>query len=202
MAANFQIASHERLPQTDRNMDLTALHRGLGIAPDYAAARSLPLQSEAGESELVAITSFVISPENDSHPLANLGHEIRLRRPAAAAWERLRNAALRDAIALVPLSGFRSIARQAEIIRAKLAAGLSIAAILEVNAAPGYSEHHTGCAIDLGTPDDPPLEASFANTAAFRWLSAHAGEFSFKLSYPLNNEHGIAFEPWHWCWHE
>ncbi|MET0229666.1 MAG: D-alanyl-D-alanine carboxypeptidase family protein, partial [Rhodanobacteraceae bacterium] len=36
---------------------------------------------------------------------------------------------------------------------------------------------------------------------AFRWLMRHAKRFGFRLSYPRSNRHGIAYEPWHWCWH-
>jgi len=102
---------------------------------------------------------------------------------------------------LLPLSGFRSVARQEEIIREKLSAGQPLADILRLVAAPGYSEHHTGRALDLGAPDEPPLEEGFAETAAFTWLVAHAGDYGFRLSYPRGNPHGIAYEPWHWCWH-
>ncbi|HVT32680.1 MAG TPA: D-alanyl-D-alanine carboxypeptidase family protein, partial [Rhodanobacteraceae bacterium] len=36
---------------------------------------------------------------------------------------------------------------------------------------------------------------------AFAWLKRHASRFGFRLSYPRRNRHGIAYEPWHWCWH-
>jgi D-alanyl-D-alanine carboxypeptidase len=103
-------------------------------------------------------------------------------------------------ITLLPLSGFRSIARQAEIIRAKFAAGRSIETILGVNAPPGYSEHHTGRALDIGTPHSLPFEEGFAETDAFIWLTANASHYGFVLSYPRDNPYGIAYEPWHWCW--
>jgi len=74
--------------------------------------------------------------------------------------------------------------------------------ILTVNAAPGYSEHHSGYALDIGTPGEPPAEESFESTAAFAWLGEHAGRFGFQLSYPRDNPHGIVYEPWHWCWHD
>jgi D-alanyl-D-alanine carboxypeptidase len=109
-------------------------------------------------------------------------------------------AAARDGVALLPLSGFRSVARQAGIIREKLAAGQSLAAILRLVAAPGCSEHHTGRAVDVGSAGAAKLDATFARTAAFRWLQQHAGRFGFRLSYPRKNVHGIAYEPWHWCW--
>jgi len=108
-------------------------------------------------------------------------------------------AAHADGVALRIASAFRSIERQAEIVRAKLARGLSLDAILEVSAPPGYSEHHTGRAVDVTTDGVRPLEIEFETTDAFRWLSRRAGEFGFLLSYPAGNGHGYAYEPWHWC---
>lgn len=109
-------------------------------------------------------------------------------------------AAAVDGVTLLPLSAFRSVARQATIIRRKLATGQRIEAILRVSAVPGCSEHHTGRALDLGAPGHLRLEASFARTREFRWLSRHAAKFGFHLSYPRGNRHGIVYEPWHWCW--
>ena len=45
-------------------------------------------------------------------------------------------------------------------------------------------------------------EERFARTPEFRWLKKQAGRFGFQLSYPRNNPHGIAYEPWHWCWRD
>lgn len=167
---------------------IAALHRDLGIAPDYGAARRLELQPEADERSL--------------HTIATLadGRDVRLIPRAAEAWQWLRAAARGDGIALEPLSGFRSVARQAEIVRAKLAAGAALGEVLRVVAAPGFSEHHTGRAVDVGTPGEPPLEESFARTPAFAWLRRRAPDHGFALSFPAGNPHGIAYEPWHWCW--
>jgi zinc D-Ala-D-Ala carboxypeptidase len=130
------------------------------------------------------------------------GREVLLSPVAAGAWFRMQKAAAAQGITLLAISGFRSVARQEEIIRAKLAAGETIGSILEVNAAPGYSEHHTGRAIDIGVPDLPPLEENFALTPAFTWLTAHAYEFGFTLSYACGNPQGIAYEPWHWLYRD
>ncbi len=165
-----------------------AIHRALGIPSDYATSRNLPLQPEAPAGDLRAVG---LNPKN---------REMTLVAPAAAAWEKLPRAAIADRIALLPWSGFRSLARQEEIIRRKLATGQPLSGILQWVAAPGYSEHHGGRAIDLGTPGDPPLEESFATTLAFDWLTLRAGQFGFILSYPKDNRHGITYEPWHWCW--
>ena len=101
-------------------------------------------------------------------------------------------------IALEAISGYRSHDYQLGIFERKRARGLEVAEILQVNAAPGYSEHHGGEALDIGTPGEPPAEESFETTPAFAWLSQHAARHGFSLSYPRGNPHGIVYEPWHW----
>jgi D-alanyl-D-alanine carboxypeptidase len=71
---------------------------------------------------------------------------------------------------------------------------------LRVNAIPGYSEHHTGRALDLHTGEAEPLSETFELEPAFAWLQEHALTYGFTMSYPKNNELGIAYEPWHWCY--
>jgi D-alanyl-D-alanine carboxypeptidase len=107
-------------------------------------------------------------------------------------------AAMRDGVVLEAISGYRSHDYQLGIFERKLARGLSVDDILTVNAAPGYSEHHSGHALDIGTLDEPPAEESFENTAAFAWLRENAGGYGFVMSYPRDNPHGIVYEPWHW----
>ncbi|KAG0919293.1 hypothetical protein G6F32_016234 [Rhizopus arrhizus] len=108
--------------------------------------------------------------------------------------------AARDGVALDAISGVRSHAYQLGIFDRKRARGLSVAEILKVNAAPGFSEHHSGHALDIGTPGDAPADESFDATAAFAWLQRHAGAHGFQLSYPRDNPHGSGSEPGHWCW--
>lgn len=160
------------------------VNEGLGIPADYGRRRGLPIQAEATVLVLV-----------DTLPT---GREIRLSPGTAAAWIRMRDAASSAGIALVPFSGFRSVERQTEIIRGRLSAGETIEAILRTVAAPGYSEHHTGRAVDIGVPGETPLTEGFERTPAFSWLQAHARAYGFSLSYPRENAHGIAYEPWHW----
>ncbi len=176
-----------RMRDLDRSPE-TPCTDPLGIPSDYGARRGLPLQVEATE-----LSSIGFSP---------LGREIQLAPAAAEAWNEMQACARNSSIELMAVSGFRSIRRQVEIIRSKLTAGEPIEAILRTLAAPGYSEHHTGRAIDIGAPDEPPLTEAFAATPAFRWLDANAGRFGFTLSYPRDNPHGISFEPWHWCLRE
>ncbi|MNV32487.1 D-alanyl-D-alanine carboxypeptidase [compost metagenome] len=127
-------------------------------------------------------------------------HPLWLTRPAARSWQRMRDAAAANGIAMDAISGYRSHDYQLGIFERKLARGLSVAEILTVNAAPGFSEHHGGNALDIGAPDEPPAEESFEHTEAFAWLQHHAGDYGFLMSYPRDNPHGIIYEPWHWRW--
>ena len=108
-------------------------------------------------------------------------------------------ASQKDGVRLLLLSGYRSMLRQAEIVRGKLESGVSLETILQVNAYPGFSEHHTGRAIDFGSPDCEHFTEGFEATKEFAWLNSQAGRYGFALSYPRLNPHGIVFEPWHWC---
>jgi zinc D-Ala-D-Ala carboxypeptidase len=166
---------------------LARLWQDLGIPPDVAARSARRIQAEA--KRLVSIGRA----KDD-------GRILRLTPAAARAWRRMSAAATADGVTLLPLSAYRSVARQTLIIRRKLARGDLIGDILRVSAVPGCSEHHTGRAIDFGAPDHLRLEATFARTREFRWLKKHAGNFGFRLSYPRNNPAGIAYEPWHWYW--
>ena len=122
-----------------------------------------------------------------------------LRAAASRDWQAMRLAARCDGSVLEAISGYRSHDYQVGIFRRKLARGQSVQDILKVNAAPGFSEHHGGLAVDISTPGEPAAEESFEKTAAFAWLRAKAGAYGFRMSYPRDNPHGIVYEPWHWC---
>ena len=163
---------HERLAALDIDADAYAAGTGLGLI---------------AEPDRLAFAGF-----------DRWRRALWLRRDAARAWLGLREAAARDGIALEAISGYRSHDYQLGIFERKLARGLAVDEILRVNAAPGFSEHHSGLALDIGAPGEPPAEESFEATPAFAWLHAHAGEHGFAMSYPRDNPHGIVYEPWHW----
>lgn len=159
----------------------------LGLDDAYAERTGLPLVAEPDWLAFAGIDRF-------QRPLW-------LHVDAARAWSHMREAASRDDVVLEAISGYRSHDYQLGIFERKLARGLSVDDILTVNAAPGYSEHHSGLALDIGTPGEPPAEASFERTPAFAWLRDNASDYCFVMSYPRDNPHGIVYEPWHWCWH-
>ncbi|MGH8183637.1 MAG: M15 family metallopeptidase [Rhodanobacteraceae bacterium] len=160
------------------------VNRSLGIPPDYAARHDLSIQPEA--KDLVQVPHDVY------------GRKQEMVAPAAAALKRLFAAAARDGVKLETVSGFRSMAYQTHLVREKLDRGMSIQKALTINAVPGYSEHQTGCAMDLTTPGVPAADGSFARSKAFSWLQQHAASFGFHLSFPPGNPYGYEYEPWHW----
>jgi len=164
---------------------LSAL-QSCGIPRELIASRSLTLQDEARELAVAEIG------EN--------GREHLLAPAAAKAWREMSAAAQANGISLRIVSAFRSVERQAELVQAKLARGQPLEAVLAISAPPGYSEHHSGCAVDITTDGSVPLEEQFELTPAFRWLQENAQRFGFTLSFPRGNPHGYAYEPWHWRW--
>ncbi len=113
---------------------------------------------------------------------------------------KMRDEAKKDGIYLVFLSGYRSINLQNEIFYSlKSIRNQDAAERARVSAPPGYSEHSTGFAIDIGdaTRRETDFETEFENTDAFRWLTKNATKFHFKLSFNKNNKY-INYEPWHW----
>lgn len=185
-----------------------ALH---GTQRAHATDALLPLSGLQDRLEQLGIDAgryeqdTALALEAEPERLALAGFD-RYRRPlwlqqgAARAWQRMQQQAAREGIVLEAISGYRSHDYQLGIFARKRARGLEVDAILQVNAAPGYSEHHSGRALDISSPGEPPAEESFEATPAFAWLLEHAGDYGFHLSYPRDNPHGIVYEPWHWCW--
>jgi D-alanyl-D-alanine carboxypeptidase len=158
----------------------------LGIPMDWIIAHGLPFHPMPDE---------LVVAETDAQ-----GRDYLLTPDAAQAWKRMKEAAARDNIVLEIVSSFRTIERQVEIIESKIARNMPMETILTLSAPPGYSEHHTGRAIDINTPGCRPTEEEFADTPAYCWLEQHAKAFGFTLSYPPGNPHGFIHEPWHWCY--
>jgi len=113
---------------------------------------------------------------------------------------KMREEAKKDGIYLVFLSGYRSINLQNDIFYSlKSIRNQEASERARVSAPPGYSEHSTGFAIDIGdaTQRETDFETDFENTDAFRWLIKNAAKFHFKLSFNKDNKY-IDYEPWHW----
>ena len=96
------------------------------------------------------------------------------------------------------MSGFRSVTDQQTLWDNKVAKVGSAQEAAKTSAPPGYSEHHTGYAVDVGNARNPYLNTDWAQTREYAWMQANAGQFGFELSFPQGNSQGVSFEPWHW----
>lgn len=175
-----------RCSTEQRRRAVDAAH-ALGVPRDHARTRQLALVREPRHLAAIGL---------DVH-----GRPQWLAPRAAAAWRRMRDHARAEGIVLDVVSAFRSADYQLGILQRKIDRGIPIDEILRVSAAPGYSEHHSGRALDLTTPGYADLEEDFETSPAFAWLARNAMRHGFAMSYPRGNRHGIAYEPWHWCWH-
>ena len=165
-----------------------AVNAKLGIRASVVRRRKLPLCPDADKLVVVEI--------------GERGRKHRLTPAAARAWKWMKAAAREDGIRLAIVSAFRSFERQVGIIQRKIAEGQSVRQILAFSAPPGYSEHHTGCAVDIGTEGCDELEEIFEASAAFAWLRKNASRFGYFMSYPRGNKHGYRYEPWHWMYRQ
>lgn len=124
----------------------------------------------------------------------------QLNEETALALMKMINTARDEGVWIVPVSGFRAISVQSELFENQIQRRGSVEEAALVSAPPGYSEHHTGYAIDLTDGHYPRTDITneFENTEAYEWLRRNARDFGFELSFPPNNPQGVSFEPWHW----
>lgn len=136
------------------------------------------------------------------------GVDFRMDSRAAPYMVAMLDAARNAGVNIGMVCGYRSNETQAGLFNNKIqrllssgvaSANVSSEAALAV-APPGYSEHETGLCADLAYNGKSDLEATFENTPAFTWLSAHAAEYGFILRYPKDKVDvtKYEYEPWHY----
>ncbi len=128
-----------------------------------------------------------------------------LPRVVLAAYQRMMETMRQDlGKGLLVESGYRSSAYQLYLFLYYAPKhGYSIRETNRFVALPGHSEHGhpPRQAIDFINEagingEDHPEE--FEALPEYAWLQAHARTYGFVLSYPRDNPHHTAFEPWHW----
>ena len=132
--------------------------------------------------------------------LVEIQPNILVHKGMYKSLKKMQDDAEKEGIYLVFLSGYRSIKLQRQIfyylksIRNQIASERA-----RVSAPPGYSEHSTGFAIDIGDANarEADFEVSFENTSAFQWLKNNAAKYHFRLSFD-KKQTSVDYEPWHW----
>ena len=138
--------------------------------------------------------------ETSFENLVEITPDILVHKKMYKSLLKMRDDAKKEGVYLVFLSGFRSIELQKEIfyslksIRSQVAMERA-----RVSAPPGYSEHSTGFAIDIGDAlnRETDFEVEFETTSAYKWLERNAAKYHFKLSFD-KKQNSVDYEPWHW----
>ncbi|MCU1512325.1 MAG: peptidase [Arthrobacter sp.] len=131
--------------------------------------------------------------------LAVAGEASLLNSTTAAAAEKMFAAAATAGVTLTLASGYRSYVTQAATYNGYARAQGQPAADT-ASARPGYSEHQTGWAFDIGDGSGADsFTPQFAQQPAAVWAQANAHVFGFVVRYPwmLHGITGYYYEPWH-----
>jgi len=144
------------------------------------------------------------SPAPADHPTTIAGEPVGL--DGRIGFGPMFAAAAEDGISLYVVSGFRDLARQAELFEyyADLEGDPALASVY--SAWPSHSEHQLGTTADVGYIEDgvmmdpfAPLEADLHWTEAFQWIRANAHRFGIVTTYQPDRVHVHQYkpEPWH-----
>ncbi|MBX8937275.1 MULTISPECIES: M15 family metallopeptidase [Enterococcus] len=150
--------------------------------------------------------------ESQLSTLSDNSHQVDSR--IAADYEAFSEAATKAGFPLVVISAFRSVESQNEVFNTNVSGlvngnGMSeedaIAKTKETITEPGYSEHHTGLAIDVvdqdwyNTYSSQVLDASYGDQPGAKWIAENAPKYGFIIRYLKDRQDitGITYEPWH-----
>jgi D-alanyl-D-alanine carboxypeptidase len=126
--------------------------------------------------------------------------EKQVRSETAKALESMAADAKKDDLTLTLESGYRSYQLQVDTYNYYVKTQSKSTADTQ-SARPGYSEHQTGLAVDLGGTTDPDcnVKSCFADEPEAKWLAANAYRFGFIIRYPEDKTTvtGYEYEPWH-----
>ena len=128
------------------------------------------------------------------------GIPILLDKKAAGYFIKMQQAARKEGISLQAVSGFRTYADQRKLFDRQVQRRGDQRTAALLSAPQGFSEHHTGYALDIGDVNNEKdiLSLAFDQSKAFLWLKRNAMNYGFEMSFPKGNPMGVSYEPWHW----
>ena len=147
----------------------------------------------AGTSTSARIKKFGITHYRykDCKPsnLVSVGR-CKVHSACADAFKEMQAAAKKEGLNIRIVSGYRSSEYQITVFKrrfnGKYPTPEQMKARLKFSAPSGYSEHHTGLAVDINE-----TEQEFENTAEYEWLQKNAAKYGFELSFPKDNAQGL-----------
>lgn len=113
----------------------------------------------------------------------------------ALAFRTMKKAAADDNVKLTICSCYRSLLNQFSVYK-RYIINKGITAAYKYAARPGYSEHHTGRAIDMDSEDG---REEYKDTKSYAWLRENAYKYGFIFRYNEDNQDvtGYSAESWH-----
>ena len=185
------------------------LFLGLGISLTLVLNKSVLRQTISLDDSLNSIQStqnksllgHLPYPEASDEELILFSPGIYVHKDIYDNFKEMQFKASQRGISLQLLSGYRSIDLQRDIFyENKSLRNQTAIERSRDSAPPGYSEHSTGYAIDVGDGNYPNthFEVEFEQTPAFKFMKRYASKYHFVLSFPPNNKQGVTYEPWHW----
>lgn len=155
--------------------------------------RNMPNCKYSAEAVKVGIYHFQF-PEVSSNDLVKV-EGYKVHKIMSEPLQQMLKEARAQGVNLKIASAFRSVKHQQNIIQRKKNEGQSVKQIYFFSAAEGFSEHHTGLAIDFF-----PISSSFASSKTYQWLVENAEKYGFVQTFTESNAKvtGISVEPWDW----
>ncbi len=175
----------------------------VSVAPDPTPLPE-PEDPRLSDPLLVLVNSENPLPENWQVTPKTIAGEEQVDQQAYEDLTALLAAASESEVTLWIASSYRSVDLQQEILDRAVQNRISQEGMTEEEALedalrtinrPGYSEHHTGLAVDFNDVSD-----DFEETEAYRWLEEHAAEYGFVQRYKKSKvkSTGIDNESWHY----
>lgn len=185
-------------PEYTKEQVVTFVNIGLDN-PYYTNAR--PANKADGIFILVNKYSYVdrnYTPDNlvelDSSCKIS-GKSVKLVKEAADAFKKLSEDAAALEYCILGMSGYRTYAYQENLYN-KYLKNDTQENVDTYSARPGYSEHHTGLALDVQT--DKVSFSNFGQTKEFEWLLDNAHKYGFVIHYTTENQHITGYMPEEW----
>ncbi len=140
-------------------------------------------------------------------PAAYCNKETYLQKQTYAAFNKMREAALKYGVTLTIVSGTRSFDDQNgiwtrkwnKLQSTKMSAKEKVLDILKWSSMPGSSRHHWGTDMDLNSTE-PDYFTTPNGQKVYKWLFTNAGKYGFAQPYTAGRTTGYKEEKWHWSY--
>lgn len=170
--------------------------------PNFLRARSYLTKAKQFDNITLVNTNHYLSTDYEPKSLVKVSDvdyikrdnvDMYINEDALREYKKLYNDALRHNIKLCIFSAYRSFDYQKKLYDSKEDKNYI--------ALPGYSEHHTGNALDISVRDSG-LSKYFDKNEAYSFLINNAYKYGFILRYLDNKQEitGYPFESWHYTY--